>query len=514
MNFNYFESEYYKILLYKNKFPDKFLINMNINNIIIERIDAKIGWGQDLHLVVRNKVNQNETIIKVGPCNQNIINVNYEDNSENLDNIKNHYENDQYKIFYISQLHNDIFNLDYNEKLKILTIKRVDYNDGWGQDLKLKYVDKNTKKEKIIHVGKSISNIVYLRIDFNKLDYVDVPNFYESSNFKINIYDNKNPDLFEILFYEDNNTIYVKRLDSELGWGQLLILNLYDIKNDNNYIIYIGSSIKNEIYKKIDLKIKKTYIALTTIPSRIKQPIFIENLKDLIENQQDKIENIFITIPYKYKRFTETIPDEIIDQLMIMPKVIIIRTEEDYGPASKYLGPLIHHYKEVKDNILIIIDDDRKYNKNLVRNFNIAFDSFPNTTFSSGLWSEYFNKDYKKMDDNYLELNLYKEENNNKFHNGQGLGGFYGFAIYVKNIEKFINYNLYILNRIPKSFFHDEGIIIGYLKYKEETILYLKHVGCNFIDSELSDALCNSNLVNRNLVEKEILQITNLEKII
>ena len=178
------------------------------------------------------------------------------------------------------------------------------------------------------------------------------------------------------------------------------------------------------------------------------------------------------------------------------------------------MGPLIHYYKEVKDNILIIIDDDRKYNKNLVLNFNIAFNSFPNITFSSGLWNEYFNKNYINMDKNYLECTLYKEHNNNKFYFGQGLGGFYGFAIFVKNIEKFINYNLFILNRIPESFFHDEGIIMGYLKYKEETILYLKHFGCNFIETELVDALCDSNLVNRHKIEHKILQITNLEKIL
>ena len=177
------------------------------------------------------------------------------------------------------------------------------------------------------------------------------------------------------------------------------------------------------------------------------------------------------------------------------------------------MGPLISYYKEVKNNILIVIDDDRKYNKNLVRNFKIAYNSFPYITFSSGLWSNYFNSNYKNLDENYLEFQLHKEYNNNKFYFGQGLGGFFGFAIKVINIEKFINYNLMILNRIPKSFFHDEGIILGYLKYKEETILYLKHFGCNFIENELIDALCSSNLVDRGRVEKEILQITNLENI-
>ena len=511
MDINYFESEYYRILLYKNKFPDKFLISLENNNIIIKRIDSKIGWGQDLNLIIRNKINGLESIINVGSSNENIKIIDFNENIENLE--KYHYENDNYKIFYISKIHNDIFKIDYNEESNILTVKRMDYAEGWGQDLKLKYIDKNRKTE-IIHIGKSNFNSIDLSIDLNKIDKLNISNLYESKNYKITLYNNNNLDLFQILFYEDNNTIYIKRLDSESGWGQLLMLNIHDIKNENDYIIYIGSSAINEIYKKVYLNNRKTYIALTTIPSRIKLPIFMENIIDLIDNQVDKIENIFITIPLKYKRFNETISEEIISELEKIPKIIIIRTNEDYGPASKYLGPLIHYYKEVKDNILIIIDDDRKYNKNLVLNFNIAFNSFPNITFSSGLWNEYFNKNYINMDKNYLECTLYKEHNNNKFYFGQGLGGFYGFAIFVKNIEKFINYNLFILNRIPESFFHDEGIIMGYLKYKEETILYLKHFGCNFIETELVDALCDSNLVNRHKIEHKILQITNLEKIL
>ena len=71
-----------------------------------------------------------------------------------------------------------------------------------------------------------------------------------------------------------------------------------------------------------------------------------------------------------------------------------------------------------------------------------------------------------------------------------------------------------ILERIPKSFYHDEGIILGYLKYKEENILYLNHKGCNYIEEEMVDALCKSNLVDRGNIEKEILQITNLEKLL
>jgi hypothetical protein len=78
---------------------------------------------------------------------------------------------------------------------------------------------------------------------------------------------------------------------------------------------------------------------------------------------------------------------------------------------------------------------------------------------------QYFNKDYKKMHQNYLDIEIYNESNNNNFHFGNGVGGFMGFAIKVNNLQNFIDYNFKILKRLPKSFYHDEGIILGYLKY-------------------------------------------------
>lgn len=508
---NYFENEYFKITIYNNKFKDLFNINILDDFIFIKRVDDNIGWGQDLKLQILNKVDQKKEILTIGPSEDNIKKIGF--NSIIINTEKYHYENSNYKIFYISKEYDDIFKINYDEISKILIVERIDSKEGWGQKLNLKYFEKNTKREKIIYIGKSKYEKININIDIDKINYKSLINYYESINFKITLFENKNPDLFDIFFYEDNNTIYIKRIDSNEGWGQLLMINLFDVIQNYNFIIYIGSSTKNEVYKKVDLTIRKTYIALTTIPSRTKLPIFIENIKDIINNQSNEIEGIFITIPENYKRFKESISEETIDYLRKLPKVIVNKIDNDYGPASKYLGPLINYYKEVKNNILIVIDDDRKYNKNLVRNFNIAYNSFPNITFSSGLWKEYFNKNYNKMDDNYLDIQTYKEENNNTFYYGQGLGGFFGFAILVRNIEKFINYNLWILNRIPKSFFHDEGIILGYLKYKEENILYLKHYGCNYIKEELVDALCTSRLVDRGKVEREILQISNLEKI-
>ena len=527
---NYFENEHIKITLYKNNNFDKFGFYIDMNNniqddsnynikIIIKRIDSLDGWGQNLNILLYNKLKQKEEIINIGSSETNIkiIDFLYENNKENIDFI--YFENDYYKIFYISLLYNDVFKVDYNKDEQQIIIKRIDKNDGWGQDLYLKYVDKDSLYEKIIYVGPSELNQIHINISLSKIEYRDPINFAETSFYIFKILPEKYPDIFAIRFYEENNTLYIKRTDKNSDWGQNLFIDVTDIqKNPNsnsNFKINVGPSTKNEIYKKIDLIVRKCYVSLTTIPSRIKLSQFKENIIYFFQSQTQYIEKFFVVVSKKYKRFTDEIPSYILDDIRsIDSRICIIELETDYGPASKYLGPLMNYYDELKDNLLIIIDDDRRYNKNLLKHFSIGFHSYPFATFATGNWKMYFDKDYKKITEDYIEFEIFKEANNNKFFYGQGVGGFFGFCIKVQNLENFIKYNKIMMERIPKSFFHDEGIILGYLKYNEEKIIYLKHYGCNFIETELVDALCTSNLVDRGRVEKEILLLTNLEKII
>ena len=324
-NINYYENEYYKIKIKENKFKDIFNISLELNVLKIKRLDANIGWGQNLKLIIYDKLYNKKEILAVGSSNENIKSINFLYDNKSFKDPKYYYENDRFKIFYVSHMFDDTFKIDYNEESKIVSVKRTDINSGWGQDLCLKYVDKLNNLEKKIHIGNSINNIIHFNLDVDNLENINiqkenVKNNFKCPNYKINIYQNKYPDLFQIFFYEENNTIYIKRCDSKEGWGQLLMLNIYDIKQNHNFIIYIGSSVMNELYKKIDLTLRKCFISLTTIPSRIKLPIFLENIKDLIHKQNDEIENIFITIPLKYKRFEENINVDIINELKKIPK--------------------------------------------------------------------------------------------------------------------------------------------------------------------------------------------------
>jgi len=529
---NYFESEYYKITVAKNPYNDKFILSLNntLDQIVIKRNIETLGWGQDLKLLFRNKILQKEELLTIGNSVDNSKTYKIPEHLLLIPHNSNiHYEDDLLKIFHISEIYNDTFKINYNQSEALLEIQRIDTNTGWAQELKLLCIYKENlenlenkyknKDPKIIHIGPSKTNKITKIISFQEsqpsLKTIDSSsNLLDSENYTISLHENKEKDTFHIFFYEETSLLYIKRLDKNEGWGQKLKIKINHKKTDKNQIIYIGDSNTNEVYKKIDLSFKKCYVSLTTIPSRIKLQIFYDNIIDFLTNQTHDIEHLFITISKKYKRFEEIIDPLIIEKLRKIPKVIIIELENDYGPSSKYMGPLLNYYNLLENNLLIVIDDDRKYNKNLIRNFYIGFSSYPNIKFSSGLFQLYFKSEYGNMSDNFLEFFIKKEKRDHKLVEGQGVGGFYGFGLKIEKFEKFINYNLTILSKISNSFFHDEGIILGYLKASEENILYIKHKGCNLIENEMVDALCKSNLCNRNQVEKDILNITYLENIL
>ena len=144
----------------------------------------------------------------------------------------------------------------------------------------------------------------------------------------------------------------------------------------------------------------------------------------------------------------------------------------------------------------------------------MAHNSFPDCQFYTGLWSYFFNKEYKNLNDEFVEMNLKKENNNVDIKYGSGVGGFFGFGIFINKLDKFIEYNLKMLDLIKDSLYHDEGIILGYLKYLKEKILFIKHIGCLDFKGESPDALCESKLCDRKKLEKEIVYITNIQKLL
>lgn len=500
LSINHFENEKYRIKKVKDGFHDKFEINEINNLLILKRVDKNEGWGADLKLSIFNKITGEEYNKVVGNSDHNCKRIKLPDLES-----KNHFETNEYKLYTISE-HNDLFKINYKDQQ--LKIKRIDASTGWGQKLIIEYFEKKTNKIKHIDIGPSKENKKIIEINIDKIKYKQIPNHYIDEKIEIHKLRNEYEDQFEFDIDLKTEIIKIKRIDSEEGWGQNLMIKINIEKKIFEF--YIGSSASNIFFKKLCFLTPKIVVSLTTIPSRGAE--LLRNVKKFIKTQNQSIDTFFINIPKQYKRFKEKISPRIIEELQKIPKVVILNLENDVGPASKYLGPLEN--ENMDQTLLIIIDDDRLYNYNLVRHFLIAYRSFPQYEFYAGLWNYFFNKKYKYLTNDFLEITIKQEKNIPNFQFGDGLGGFFGFCLKLENKEKFIRYHYDIFSRYKKSFFHDEGISMNYIKNNELPIVYLKQVGCLHYDKESVDALCLSGTCNRSNVEKDIYYITQNENLL
>ena len=96
----------------------------------------------------------------------------------------------------------------------------------------------------------------------------------------------------------------------------------------------------------------KIIISLTTIPSRINN---IEPVLKSLLNQYLEPSYIYLNIPKNYNRFKD--PIVIPDFIQKYDKVKINYIENDYGPASKFIGTLESNSID-PDDIIVITDDD------------------------------------------------------------------------------------------------------------------------------------------------------------
>ena len=100
------------------------------------------------------------------------------------------------------------------------------------------------------------------------------------------------------------------------------------------------------------------YLTMTTVPERIINPWFYDNLKNTLNLNGDY--KVLLNIPYKFKKTGEEyiIPDNIKE--LEKDNLIINRVYEDYGPLTKLFGALLNN--NIPDNsALLICDDDIHY---------------------------------------------------------------------------------------------------------------------------------------------------------
>lgn len=94
-------------------------------------------------------------------------------------------------------------------------------------------------------------------------------------------------------------------------------------------------------------------VSLTTIPSRLQK---LQPILDSYMNQSMKPEKIILNVPLEYMRFPgqhTQIPD-------FGPHVLVNRTREDYGPATKLLGTL---GLDIDPQAIILVSDDDNVKK-------------------------------------------------------------------------------------------------------------------------------------------------------
>ena len=182
------------------------------------------------------------------------------------------------------------------------------------------------------------------------------------------------------------------------------------------------------------------YVSLSTIPQRLKH--LNESVNSLL-NQTRKPDKIFVNIPYKYKRFSETIEDNQIPKFD--SSIVEVTRCEDCGPGTKLLGSL---NKFEKNSLVILADDDHTYEDYMIEKFFYFYSRAPNNAYS-----------------------FYVHPLGN-FGIGQGADGFAINTNYLKGIKNFYDK---VVKNYKELFLYDD-LWISYFLYffKKNKILSLQ----------------------------------------
>lgn len=128
-------------------------------------------------------------------------------------------------------------------------------------------------------------------------------------------------------------------------------------------------------------------VSFTTLPSRI------ANLKKTINsflNQTRLPDEIVISFPeYSVREKKKYIIPECLNRIieknknsdcfMKTPKITILKSDKDWGPATKFIPILQREFENKKNDVLfVIVDDDQIYQRTMISNFIKYHKKFPN----------------------------------------------------------------------------------------------------------------------------------------
>lgn len=175
-----------------------------------------------------------------------------------------------------------------------------------------------------------------------------------------------------------------------------------------------------------------------------------KTIQSLLE-QSEQITKIVVNLPLEYDRFPGKV--EVPDFLQRNPRVFVNRCT-DYGPATKIIG--LSRIKFIKpEDVVVVCDDDRKYDYDFVQKFVDELKIKPNCCVTNSGWETETISGYV-----YRKTNFPRGEEYRKAGYIDILGGCCGFALLYKNI------NFTEISKIDKnspSYYVDDVWISGYL---------------------------------------------------
>ena len=256
----------------------------------------------------------------------------------------------------------------------------------------------------------------------------------------------------------------------------------------------------------IKFKSKMFLLAMTTIPPRASSSHFLDCLKRLRDSQTRPFHKLFLTIPRAYRRFPGTGLDKtVLEALEGIEWIDVIHIEEDHGPASKFLGPLLHRRQEVMEATgMIVIDDDRDYAPTMVERYEHFFRDHPSVAIATGNQELYFHRLlYPTLGPDFLDIRPSRTRR---------VSGFMSFGISSSTSEVLDDlccYTLQVLKAVPESFYHDEGILWVYLHARDLKVYNINHPFVASIEEEAPQALCENTPTPRAQIEDAVLRWTN-----
>ena len=207
------------------------------------------------------------------------------------------YKNEGNDLFNIKIIYNDIYNC------KII-VQRIDKNEGWGQELKIRLYDINNKDSYIIHIGKSRKNIYNVDIKTN-IKLLPLNNYNTSNisdNIIKNIFQTKNNNIIE---NDDIKSIYysLTTFNSSFTYNffdkekvRSFIINNYDESYILTYDSIFNETIKSDFFKYCYLYINGGFYF------NFEESIN-DNLEDILKLVSDDKNLVLISNSLSYNNF-------------------------------------------------------------------------------------------------------------------------------------------------------------------------------------------------------------------